>query len=92
MKKKILIPLIIKCFFLSFQEVPSSVAMVKEAFTRCMLDILNVMDFSHTRRINRQACFGMFTCTCQEKCKHIFLKRQVKFAYKNIYTSPTQEK
>ena len=38
-------PLIIKCFLLfSFQEVTSSVAMEKEAFTRCMLDILNVMD------------------------------------------------
>ena len=45
MKKKIVIPLIIKCCLLfSFQEVTSSVAMEKEAFTRCMLDILNVRD------------------------------------------------
>ena len=37
--------LMIKCFLLFlFQEVKSSVAMEKEAFTRCMLDILNVMD------------------------------------------------
>ena len=45
MKKKIVIPLTIKCCLLfSFQEVTSSVAMEREAFTRCMLDILNVMD------------------------------------------------
>ena len=47
MKKKIVTPLIIKCFLLfSFQEVTSSVAMQKEAFTRCILDILNVMDLA----------------------------------------------
>ena len=66
--------------------------MEKEAFTRDMLDILNVMDFPHTRRINRQACFGMFTCICREKFKHNFLKRQVKFIYKNIYTFPNPRK
>ena len=45
LKKKIVTPLVIKCFLLfSFQEVTSSVAMEKEGFTRCMLDILNVLD------------------------------------------------
>ena len=45
MKKKIVIPLTVKCCLLfSFQEVTSSVAMEREAFIRWMLDILNVVD------------------------------------------------
>ena len=46
-KKKIAILLIIKCFLLfPFQVVPNSVAMRKEAFTHCMLNIVNIIDLS----------------------------------------------
>ena len=36
--------------------------------------------------------FFFFHIVCREKFKHIFLKRQAKFVYTNIYTSPTHEK
>ena len=66
-------PLIIKCFLLfSFQEVPSSVAMDKEAFTRCMLDILNVMDLpirvvSTDRHVSIKKLMKI-----EERFRHIF--------------------
>ena len=57
MKKKIVTPLIIKCFLLfSFQEVTSSVAMEKEAFAH--FGYFKRHGSGDTRRINRQECFN----------------------------------
>ena len=63
-----------------------------------------VKDFRFCRRFiltsNTFTCFFflslsfsfLFHIVCREKFKHIFLKRQAKFVYTNIYTSPTHEK
>ena len=45
--------------------------------------------------MNNLECFyhvSFFYIVCRETFKHIFLKRQVKFIYTNIYTSPTHKK
>ena len=71
-------------------EITKELENVVKDFGFCRRFILNSNTF--TRFYFFSLFFFFFCIVCREKFKHIFLKRQVKFVYTNIYTSPTHEK